>query len=301
MKWEGRRQSGNIEDRRGMSGGGKAALGGGGLIVAALMLYSLFTGNDTSMLMGLVQNLGLGGGSQQTEQRELTPEEIRQKQFVATIVADTEDVWATVLKQQLNMTYAAPTLVMFTGSVQTACGGATAAVGPFYCPGDQKVYLDMDFFDQLRSQFGAKVKTKVDGTSGDFAVAYVIAHEIGHHIQNLLGTSGQEQQLARSARSKAQANKYSVALELQADFYAGIFTHYDQKMNNILEAGDIEGAISAAQAVGDDAIQKKMQGTVVPESFTHGSSEQRVYWFTQGYKTGDMRVGDYQTIYNSNK
>jgi predicted metalloprotease len=180
---------------------------------------------------------------------------------------------------------------MFNDYVQSACGGADAAVGPFYCPADQKVYLDMSFFQELKTQFGAKIKSDVDGTSGDFAVAYVIAHEIGHHVQNLLGTSEQVTRLQQRA-SKVQANQLSVALELQADFYGGIFAHYNQKINNMLEAGDIESAISAASAVGDDAIQQRTQGTVVPDAFTHGSSEQRVYWFKRGYSTGDMNQGD---------
>jgi len=297
MQWEGRRQSSNVEDRRGISGGGKAALGGSGLIVIALVIYSMFSGKDTSFLQNLVQDFG-GGSSAPTEQRDLTAAEINQQAFIKTVLADTEDVWGQVF-QQSGKRYKEPSLVIFAGQTQSACGGADAAVGPFYCPADMTVYFDMDFFRELQTTFGAKMRNKVDGEQGDFAVAYVIAHEIGHHVQNLLGTSSQETQLAQRARSKAEANRYSVALELQADFYAGIFTYYDDKINNMLQPGDIEGAVSAAQAVGDDAIQKRMQGYVVPESFTHGTSEQRVYWFKKGYQDGNMSVGTYDIILKS--
>ncbi|MCL2597807.1 MAG: zinc metallopeptidase [Paludibacter sp.] len=296
MQWKGRRQSTNVEDRRTISGGGKAALGGGGIIVAILAIYSMFSGNDTSLLQNLVS--GLNGGSTQTEQRELTAEELNQQAFVKTILADTEDVWGQIF-QQSKMTYKDPHLVIFSGQTQSGCGGADAAVGPFYCPADMTVYFDMDFFNELRTQFGAQMRSKMDGEQGDFAVAYVIAHEIGHHVQNLLGTSSQEQQLSQRARNEAEANKYSVALELQADFYAGIFTYHDNKINNMLQTGDIEGAISAAQAVGDDAIQKRMQGYVVPENFTHGTSEQRVYWFKKGYQSGNPSTGTYEIILKS--
>ena len=178
------------------------------------------------------------------------------------------------------MTYKEPGLVLFTGSVETACGGASSASGPFYCPGDQKVYMDLDFFEELQTKFGAK--------GGDFATAYVIAHEVGHHVQTLLGTSDKMRRL-QQGKSQAEANKLSVALELQADFYAGVWTRYNQEN---LDIGDIDEALSAAQAVGDDAIQSKMQGQIVPESFTHGTSEQRKYWFMKGYKTGDIKQGN---------
>jgi predicted metalloprotease len=202
--------------------------------------------------------------------------------FVRVVLADTEDVWSKVFEQN-GMTYTNPKLVLFRDGVQTACGGASSASGPFYCPSDRKVYMDLAFFEELKNRFGAE--------GGDFAIAYVIAHEVGHHVQNLLGTSGkvseQQQQLSQSG-----ANRLSVALELQADFYAGIWTHYDQQMNQILEPGDIEEALSAANAVGDDALQKKMQGHIVPDSFTHGTSEQRMAWFKKGFETGDMNAGD---------
>lgn len=296
MQWKGRRQSTNVEDRRGMSGGGKAALGGGGILVAVLAIYSLFSGNDTSFLQNLVQGFG-GGNAAQTEQRELTAEELNQQEFIKTVLADTEDIWGQIF-QQSGQQYQEPHLVIFSGQTYSGCGGADAAVGPFYCPADMTVYFDLDFFKELKTTFGVKMRNQIDGDQGDFAVAYVIAHEIGHHVQNLLGTSSQEQSLAQRARSEAEENKYSVALELQADFYAGIFTYYGDQINNILQPGDIEGAISAAQAVGDDAIQSRMQGYVVPESFTHGTSEQRIYWFKQGYQTGNPSLGNYETILN---
>jgi predicted metalloprotease len=190
-----------------------------------------------------------------------------------------EDTWMKIF-QDNNLEYRDPKMVLFTDAVETACGSATASSGPFYCPGDEKVYMDLMFFEELRTRFGAQ--------GGDFAIAYVMAHEYGHHLQTVLGTSGKVRQLQQS-RSEVEANKLSVALELQADFYAGVWAHYNQ---DVLESGDIEEALSAAQAVGDDAIQSRTQGQVVPESFTHGTSEQRKYWFMKGYKTGDIRQGD---------
>jgi predicted metalloprotease len=290
MKWEGRRQSSNVEDRRRTSGGKKAAFGGG-ILVAGIMLFGLITGKDTSFLVNVVQMLQGGGyATEQTSNEPLTEEEQREGEFAATILADTEDVWSQVFKQY-GKSYQKPNLVLFSGSIESACGGATAAVGPFYCPADKKVYLDMSFFNELKRKFGAKMKSNVAGSQGDFAVAYVIAHEVGHHVQNLLGTSDQVHRLQQQG-SERDANRLSVALELQADFYAGVFAHYEAKYNNVLETGDIEGAISAASAVGDDAIQSRTQGRVVPDAFTHGSSEQRVYWFKKGYQTGDMNQGD---------
>jgi predicted metalloprotease len=272
-----------------MSTGKKAGIGGG-LLVAGIMLFGLLTGKDTSMLVNLVQMFNGGDYIEQTANEPLTEEQQREGEFVATILADTEDVWTSVFKQY-GKNYQKPELVLFTGQVQSVCGGATAAVGPFYCPADRKVYLDMSFFDELKRRFGAKMKSDVAGNSGDFAVAYVIAHEIGHHVQNLLGTSDEVNRLQQRS-SETDANRLSVALELQADFYAGIFTHYADQYNDILESGDIESAISAASAVGDDAIQSRTQGYVVPDAFTHGSSEQRVYWFRKGYQTGDISQGD---------
>lgn len=279
MKWSGRRQSDNMEDRRGISGG-KVAVGGG-LIGIIILLVNLFGGESAQNLTPILEQLQQGQ-SAPTEQRDLTAEEKQTGEFVATLLADNEDVWTKVFKEN-GWNYEAPKLVLFSGQVQTACGGASSASGPFYCPGDRKVYMDMTFFEELKSKFGAK--------GGDFAVAYVVAHEIGHHVQTLLGTSAKMRKMQENM-SEAGANKLSVALELQADFYAGVWTHYNEQMNQILEPGDIEEALSAANAVGDDAIQKKMQGQVVPDSFTHGTSEQRMYWFNRGFKSGDIKQGD---------
>jgi uncharacterized protein len=283
MKWIGRRQSDNVEDRRGMSGGGKAVVGGG-VIGIVILLLQLF-GGETGQTIGNILQQTNGQQSQQTEQTEarpLTASEQKEGEFVTTLLADNEDVWTKIF-QENNQQFEAPKLVLFSGQVETACGGASSASGPFYCPGDRKVYMDMAFFEELRTRFGAQ--------GGDFAVAYVLAHEYGHHIQTLLGTSAKMRQM-QEGKSEAEANKLSVALELQADFYAGLWTHYNEAQNKMLESGDIEEALSAAQAVGDDAIQSKMQGQVVPDSFTHGSSEQRMYWFMKGYKSGDISQGN---------
>ena len=281
MKWIGRRQSDNMEDRRGVSGG-KVAIGGG-LIGIIILLINVFGGESAQQLTPVLEQFQQGQG-QQTEQttQELTPEQIELGKFVKTVLADTEDVWGKIF-QENNMTYEEPKMVLFTSNVETGCGSASAASGPFYCPADKKVYMDLVFFEELKSKFGAK--------GGDFAIAYVIAHEVGHHVQTILGTSSKVRQL-QQGKSEAEANKLSVALELQADFYAGLWTRYNQNMNQMLEAGDIEEALSAANAVGDDAIQSKMQGHVVPDSFTHGTSEQRMYWFNRGYKSGDIKLGD---------
>lgn len=281
MKWLGRRQSGNMEDRRGMSGGKLAA--GGGVIGIIVLLINMFTGGDAgNILNGLQEQLPGDLGGAPTEQRELTAEEKKMGEFVATVLADTEDVWTKVF-QQNGLTYEEPKLVLFTDAVQTACGNATSASGPFYCPGDRKVYMDLAFFNELQSRFGAK--------GGDFAIAYVIAHEVGHHVQTLLGTSNKVRQ-AQQQTNEAGANKLSVGMELQADFYAGLWAKHTQQMTGALEEGDIEEALSAAAAVGDDAIQERTQGHVVQEAFTHGSSDQRVYWFKKGYTTGDINQGN---------
>ena len=279
MKWIGRRQSDNVDDRRGMSGGGKTLIGGGVLGIVILLLNA-FGGENGQMIGNILQQTQ--GQAAPTEERALTPEEVKEGEFVKTLLADNEDVWAKIF-QENNLEFEAPKLVLFSGQVQTACGGASSASGPFYCPGDRVIYMDMTFFEELRTKFGAE--------GGDFAVAYVLAHEYGHHIQTLLGTSTKMRQ-AQQGKSEAEANKLSVALELQADFYAGLWTHYNENKNAMLEPGDIEEALSAANAVGDDAIQKKMQGQVVPDSFTHGTSEQRMYWFNRGFKTGDIRQGN---------
>lgn len=281
MKWQGRRQSDNMEDRRGMSNGGKSLVGGG-IIGIIILLVNIFGGENAQMITPVLEQFNNQSQSATTEQRDLTPSEIEEGKFVKTILADNEDVWNKIF-QENNLQFEAAKIVLFSGQVETACGGASSASGPFYCPGDQKIYMDMSFFEELRTKFGAK--------GGDFAVAYVIGHEYGHHIQNLLGTSTKMRQL-QQGKSEAEANKLSVALELQADFYAGLWTNYNEKTNTMLEPGDIEEALSAAQAVGDDAIQKKMQGQVVPDSFTHGTSEQRMYWFQKGLQSGDIKQGN---------
>ena len=278
MKWQGRRQSDNVEDRRGMSTGGKIIAGGGTLGIIILLL-NLFGGDTGQMLSPILEQMNQGQATQ-VEERQLTAEEVKMGEYVSTVLADTEDVWQKIFTENNLGVYQQPKMVLFTGSVQTACGGASSASGPFYCPADQKVYMDLKFFEELRTRFGAK--------GGDFAIAYVIAHEVGHHVQTLLGTSQKVREF-QQGRSQAVANKASVALELQADFYAGLWAHYNSKY---LEEGDIEEALSAAHAVGDDAIQSKMQGHVVPDSFTHGSSEQRMKWFMKGFKSGDISQHD---------
>lgn len=281
MKWQGRRQSDNVEDRRGMSTGGKSIVGGG-IIGIIILLINVFGGENAQMITPVLEQFSNQSQSAATEQRDLTPSEIEEGKFVKTIVAENEDTWSKIF-QENNLPFEPAKLVLFSGEVATACGGASSASGPFYCPADQKIYMDMSFFEELRTKFGAQ--------GGDFAIAYVIGHEYGHHIQNLLGTSTKMRQL-QQGKSETEANKLSVALELQADFYAGLWTHYDDKQNSILEPGDIEEALSAAQAVGDDAIQKKMQGQIVPDSFTHGTSEQRMYWFQKGFQSGDIKQGN---------
>ena len=285
MKWEGRRQSNNVEDRRGISGKGGLIAGGGivGIIVVLLQLFGGETGQQVASMVNQVAGGGTSG--KQVEKVELTAEQKKIGEFTATVLADTEDVWEMVFNQNGLGTYKQPTLVLFTDNVSTGCGTASSAVGPFYCPADYKLYMDMAFFEELKTRFGAK--------GGDFAIAYVMAHEVGHHVQTLLGTSA-EVRKRQQGLSKAAANKWSVAQELQADFYAGVWAHHNKKY---LDADDIDEALSAANAVGDDAIQKRMQGHVVPDSFTHGTSEQRKYWFNKGYTTGDIRQGNIQTIY----
>ncbi len=280
MKWIGRRESDNVEDRRGMSGGGKAIVGGGtlGIIILLLQLF----GGETGQTIGNVLQQTQGQQTEQISGEPLTEADKKEAKFIKVLVADNEDVWSKIF-QENNIIFEPAGMVLFRGQVETACGGATSASGPFYCPGDKKIYMDMAFFEDLRTKFGAK--------GGDFAIAYVMAHEYGHHIQNILGTSTKMRQ-AQQGKSEAQANKLSVALELQADFYAGVWTNHNEQKHQMLEPGDIEEALSAANAVGDDTIQSKMQGQVVPDSFTHGSSEQRMEWFTKGFKTGDIRQGN---------
>lgn len=277
MDWKGRRKSGNMEDRRGISAGKAAA--GGGLIAVVVLLLQFFGGETGQQLAPLIEQFA---GNQNTEivTRELTAKEIETGEFVATVLADTEDVWHKIFKENNLGEYIEPKVVLFTEQVNTACGAATSSVGPFYCPADQIVYMDLDFFEELKTRFGAK--------GGDFAIAYVIGHEIGHHIQTILGTNAEVSNLQRKT-DKVKANKLSVGLELQADFYAGVWAHHIKKY---IDAQDIDEALSAAHAVGDDAIQKRMQGHVVPDSFTHGTSEQRKRWFTKGFQTGDIKQGN---------
>ena len=280
MKWKGREESDNVEDRRGMSGGGKAVVGGG-IIGIVILLLNLFGGENAKMLTPVLEQINQGQQTEQTsgEQRALTPEEVEIGKFTKTIFRDNEVTWDKIF-QENNMDYEQPKMVLFSDAVETACGSATSASGPFYCPGDKKVYMDLRFFEELKTRFGAK--------GGDFAIAYVIAHEVGHHIQTITGTSGKVRQLQQS-KSKTEANKLSVCLELQADFNAGVWAHYNKQY---LEEGDIDEALSAAHAVGDDAIQSKMQGHVQPDTFTHGTSEQRIYWFKKGFQSGDINQGD---------
>ncbi|MCA0347795.1 MAG: neutral zinc metallopeptidase [Flavobacterium sp.] len=279
MKWE-RKKSDTFEDRRGMSGGGKALIGGG-LIGIVVLLLNMF-GGETGQTIGNIIEQTQGSQTQTegtTKTRELSEEEKELGDFSEAVFTYNNETWDKIFSEN-NIQYEQPGMVLFDDGVNTACGSATSASGPFYCPGDKKVYMDLRFFEELKSRFGAK--------GGDFAIAYVISHEVGHHIQTLLGTSAKVRQL-QANKSQTEANRLSVCLELQADFYAGVWAHYNK---NLLQEGDIEEALSAANAVGDDAIQSKMQGQVNQESFTHGSSEQRMEWFMKGYKTGDIKQGD---------
>src|SRR5688572_26284516 len=278
MRWRDRRESTNIEDRRGMSGGGKLALGGlGGCGTIVVLLLALLFGADPRQLLEQLPSTG-GGGAPAT--RPTNPQEEELRRFVGVVLAETEDAWTDVFRK-IGRTYRKPTLVLFTDRVESACGVAGAAVGPFYCSGDEKLYIDLSFFHELRTKLGAP---------GDFAIAYVVAHEVGHHVQNLLGTMD-EVNAARRRLSEGQANQLSVRVELQADFYAGVWAHYARN-SGIVEPGDIEEALGAASAVGDDRLQQRGQGYVVPDSFTHGTSEQRAQWFRKGFETGDVKQGD---------
>ncbi|MES2410528.1 MAG: neutral zinc metallopeptidase [Bacteroidota bacterium] len=277
MKWF-RQDSGNFEDRRGMSGGGKALLGGGALGIIVLLL-NMFGGETGQTIGNIIQQTQGTQTGEQTQTRELSAEEKELGDFSESVFVYNTKTWTTIFDEN-NITFEEPGMVLFDDGVETACGSATSSAGPFYCPGDRKIYMDLRFFEELKSRFGAK--------GGDFAIAYVIAHEMGHHIQTLMGTSAKVRQL-QSGRSEADANKLSVGLELQADFYAGVWAHYNKEL---LEAGDIDEALSAANAVGDDAIQKRTQGSIVPDSFTHGTSKQRKEWFMKGYNSGDISQGD---------
>ena len=272
MQWEDREESQNVEDRRRFSPKAGLALGGGGIVV---LFIALLFGLDPKQVANLIG----GAGQEQVEnKREFTPEEQKQAHFSSVIFGDTERVWGDLFTQ-MGKTYEKPTLVLFTGRVNSACGSADSAVGPFYCPGDKKVYIDMAFYEEMERKLKA---------GGDFARAYVIAHEVGHHVQNLLGYTAKVDD-ARRRQSETEANRMSVRMELQADFLAGIWAHYGQKkFKNFLETGDIEEAMNAANKIGDDTLQRKATGTVRPDKFTHGTSKQRMKWFMEGLKSGDL-------------
>ncbi|MFW2134788.1 neutral zinc metallopeptidase [Soonwooa sp.] len=278
MKWTNDR-SDNVDDRRGSGGGGGLLVGGGlGTLIIAAIVF--FLGGDPSAILGTAIN----SGGQQTEQRQLNQQELQVREFVEMVTAETEKTWTQIF-QQNGMTYRKPHVVLFEDVTRSGCGTAQAAMGPFYCPADETVYMDMSFFNELQQRFGAKVT--------EFSIAYVMAHEVGHHVQTLLGTTKKVDQLRQSGRySEAEMNRVSVATELQADFYAGVWARQTDNREKILETGDIESAISAAEAVGDDNIQKRSSGYVNQEAFTHGSSAQRKEWFMKGYNTGDIRQGD---------
>jgi uncharacterized protein len=274
MKWIGGRESSNVDDRRGLSTGGGVAIGGG-IIGVIYLIFQLLTGSG-----GDPSTVQFPGQATEMTQEQKAADDERAK-FVKVVLGYTEDVWNELFRQQ-GKQYEEPVLVLFRDNVQSACGMASSATGPFYCPGDQEVYIDLSFYEELQNRFNAP---------GDFAEAYVIAHEIGHHVQNLLGISDKVQRM-RQQLSEGEYNKYSVMLELQADFLAGVWAHHAQQMKNILDPDDIDEALNAANAIGDDKLQKESQGYVVPESFTHGTSQQRMYWFKKGFQTGDMRQGD---------
>jgi uncharacterized protein len=279
MRTDGMRRSDNVEDRRGMSGGGKLALGGGlgGIVIAVLLL--LLGGGDSSQILETIQQAATPTSA--GEARPLTEEDKKMGDFVSVVLADIEDVWTGIF-QKSGRAYEKPKLVLFSNTTESACGFASAASGPFYCPGDEKVYLDLSFFDEMQTKLGA---------SGDFALAYVIAHEVGHHVQKQLGIM--DQVMAQQNRlSQVEFNKLMVRMELQADFLSGVWAHYAQRTRGFIESGDIEEGMNAASAVGDDRLQKRSQGYVVPDAFTHGTSEQRVRWFRKGFETGDINQGD---------
>ena len=283
MRWKGRRQSTNVEDRRGRPAR-KVAFGGGlGIIVIAIIVMVL--GGDPSDILRLGQSTQTVSTAPQ-QAPELSQADRELGEFVSVVLADTEEVW-TAIFSEAGRQYHKPKLVLFSGAVESACGFARAATGPFYCPGDQKVYIDLAFLTDMQRRLNAP---------GDFAMAYVIAHEVGHHVQTLLGTMDDVQRM-RARMDRVQSNKLLVCLELQADFYAGIFAHYAEKKMHLLEPGDIEEAMQATASVGDDRLQRMQTGRVVPDSFTHGTSKQRTEWFMRGYRTGDIREGDTFSAY----
>ena len=272
MRWQDGRRSDNVEDQRGF--GVKHGVIGGGIGILLILAIGLLTGADPLSMLGAVMQ---ESGSTDTSPPVLTAAENQSADFVSVVLADTEDTWTAVFAKK-GMVYTKPKLVLFKGSVDSACGSADTAVGPFYCPDDEKVYIDLDFYNELRDQYGAP---------GDFAQAYVIAHEVGHHVQNLLGTSAKVEQLEEQS-DETTANRYSVMLELQADCYAGVWAKQTDNTQHFLEPGDIEEAMNAASQIGDDTLQRESQGYVVPDSFTHGTSAQRMKWFNAGFTGGDI-------------
>ena len=277
MQWQGRRGSSNVDDRRGLSGG--TLVKGGGVVGVLIYLVMNFINGgevDPSKLREITQNQ-----QQTTLSAEAQAEDDKRAQFAKVVLAETEDVWNKIYAES-GKQYQEPTLVLFRDAVASACGNASSASGPFYCPGDSKVYVDLSFYEELQSRFNV---------TGDFPMAYVIAHEVGHHIQNLNGTAAKVNKL-RGQLSETEFNRYSVMMELQADFLAGVWAHHTQKLKNILDEGDIEEALNAANAIGDDNLQKQSTGQVIPDAFTHGTSAQRIYWFKKGFTTGDISQGD---------
>lgn len=274
MKWIGRERSSNVEDRRRMS---KPVAGGVGVIGIIIAIVYMLLGGDPQQVAEIVQQ-------QQTQTAPAAAPDANDEEaaFVSVVLKDTEDVWEKIFREKFGKPYEQPVLVLFSGAVESACGYQQSATGPFYCPGDHKLYIDLSFYRLLKECFNAP---------GDFAMAYVVAHEVGHHIQNILGTSGKVHQLQQRL-SEREANQLSVRLELQADFYAGVWAHYADRWKGVIEEGDIREALTAANAIGDDRLQMEAQGRVVPDAFTHGTSEQRMYWFRKGYQSGDLDAGD---------
>lgn len=293
MRWKGRRESNNVEDRRGGGGvkaGGISILG----LVVAFIAWKFF-GVDPQLAYQATKQVSSAGASQGGAPQNMTPEQQESSAFVKTVLADTEDVWTPIFQQQ-GQKYVAPKLVMFSGGTSSGCGSAKSAMGPFYCPADQTVYVDTQFFKDMRTQMGIsgeqnQTELSAQNEAGDFAQAYVIAHEVGHHIQNLLGISGQVQQ-ARQSANEAQGNQLSVRLELQADCLAGVWANKNHQRTQFLDQGDIEEAMDAAEKIGDDYLQKQARGYAVPDSFTHGTSQQRMQWFNTGMKSGDINSCD---------
>jgi hypothetical protein len=279
MRWRGRRQSDNIEDRRGLRIGRGAGIGGVGLI--AVYLISMYFGVDPAVLLNGVQTSQVGSEPGSSEPYQESASEAERRERIAVVLADTEDVWGAVMTD-LRGGYRAPRLVLFSGAVDSGCGFAEAAMGPFYCPADERVFIDLSFFDEMEQRLGA---------GGDFAQAYVVAHEVGHHVQKLLGTSGRVQELSQRV-DEIEGNQLSVRLELQADCYAGLWARHAEQTAAMLEPGDIDEALGAASAVGDDRLQRRAGGQVVPDSFTHGTSEQRRRWFRHGFDTGTLEACD---------